>query len=254
MARKREPAHAAGMRIPICSNCQAEPGEVPAHYQLLIREDDWGHRHMNMIPTASGPCLMRVKWRRFTRASHRYAHRLLGAHLAYHRTESKGIIFAVWAPNAALRVSVVGDFNGWDGRCHPMRLQHESHGIWEIFIPGLDSDGSYKYEIRNAHTGDMHPEGRSLCPRLRTCARIRPAWCRQPVAHRWAMANGCKIGQLATGGPGPCQCTKFTWVPGAGSRTAVSWITGNWPRNCVLTSRAGFYPYRVAADHGAPAG
>jgi 1,4-alpha-glucan branching enzyme len=57
-----------------------------------------------------------------------------------------GVHFAVWAP-AAQRVSVVGDFNGWDGRIHPMRLFTLS-GIWELFIPDLPSGEKYKYEIR----------------------------------------------------------------------------------------------------------
>ena len=56
-----------------------------------------------------------------------------------------GAAFAVWAP-AAKRVSVVGDFNTWDGRCHPMRLLGAS-GVWEIFIPGLGEGEKYKYEI-----------------------------------------------------------------------------------------------------------
>jgi len=56
-----------------------------------------------------------------------------------------GTSFAVWAPNAR-RVSVVGDFNGWDGRAHPMRLLGAS-GVWEIFIPGVGEGALYKYEI-----------------------------------------------------------------------------------------------------------
>ena len=48
-----------------------------------------------------------------------------------------GVRFAVWAPNAE-RVSVIGDFNRWDGRIHSMRA-HGSSGVWEIFIPGLGS-------------------------------------------------------------------------------------------------------------------
>lgn len=59
-----------------------------------------------------------------------------------------GAAFAVWAP-AAKRVSVVGDFNGWDGLCHPMRLLGVS-GVWEIFIPGLGDGEKYKYEILGA--------------------------------------------------------------------------------------------------------
>jgi len=60
-----------------------------------------------------------------------------------------GTSFAVWAPNAQ-RVSVVGDFNGWDGRFHPMRLLGAS-GVWEIFIPGVGEGMCYKFEIRDSH-------------------------------------------------------------------------------------------------------
>jgi 1,4-alpha-glucan branching enzyme len=60
-----------------------------------------------------------------------------------------GTSFAVWAPNAQ-RVSVVGDFNHWDGRCHPMRLLGVS-GVWEIFVPGVGQGAHYKFEIRDAH-------------------------------------------------------------------------------------------------------
>ncbi|MEJ0089353.1 MAG: 1,4-alpha-glucan branching protein GlgB [Limisphaerales bacterium] len=60
-----------------------------------------------------------------------------------------GTSFAVWAPNAQ-RISVVGDFNNWDGRFHPMRLLGAS-GVWEIFIPGVGVGTHYKFEIRDAH-------------------------------------------------------------------------------------------------------
>jgi 1,4-alpha-glucan branching enzyme len=60
-----------------------------------------------------------------------------------------GTSFAVWAPNAQ-RISVVGDFNNWDGRFHPMRLLGAS-GVWEIFIPGAGQGAHYKFEIRDAH-------------------------------------------------------------------------------------------------------
>ena len=56
-----------------------------------------------------------------------------------------GVVFAVWAPNAR-RVSVVGDFNQWDGRRHPMR-RHPGAGIWELFVPGLGEGSRYKFEI-----------------------------------------------------------------------------------------------------------
>jgi len=56
-----------------------------------------------------------------------------------------GYLFAVWAP-AVKQVSVVGDFNAWDGRCHPMHMRGDS-GVWELFIPGLEAGSAYKYEI-----------------------------------------------------------------------------------------------------------
>ena len=65
-----------------------------------------------------------------------------------------GVQFAVWAPNAK-RVSVVGDFNCWDGRRHPMRLRH-SAGVWEIFIPRLEPGERYKYEIAGP-SGEVLP-------------------------------------------------------------------------------------------------
>ncbi|MBU6490539.1 MAG: 1,4-alpha-glucan branching enzyme, partial [Burkholderiales bacterium] len=63
-----------------------------------------------------------------------------------------GVRFAVWAPNAR-RVSIVGDFNTWDGRRHPMRLRHVA-GVWELFVPRLSAGARYKYEIvaRDGHT------------------------------------------------------------------------------------------------------
>jgi 1,4-alpha-glucan branching enzyme len=72
--------------------------------------------------------------------------------LGAHSTMIAGVAgtrFAVWAPNAC-RVSVVGDFNYWDGRRHVMRL-HPANGIWEIFVPGAGHGAKYKYEIQDQH-------------------------------------------------------------------------------------------------------
>ncbi|MGF1610876.1 MAG: 1,4-alpha-glucan branching protein GlgB [Kiloniellales bacterium] len=84
-------------------------------------------------------------------------HRRLYTRLGAHPTTLDGVAgvsFVVWAPNAA-RVSVVGDFNDWDGRCHPMRKRHEG-GLWELFIPGLERGALYKYEIIGA-AGQLLP-------------------------------------------------------------------------------------------------
>ncbi|MEM7320902.1 MAG: 1,4-alpha-glucan branching enzyme, partial [Pseudomonadota bacterium] len=74
--------------------------------------------------------------------------RALGAHIGTHEGVD-GTHFAVWAPNAA-RVSVVGDFNGWDGRRHVMRRRGAT-GVHEIFLPGLGDGTTYKYEILDAN-------------------------------------------------------------------------------------------------------
>jgi 1,4-alpha-glucan branching enzyme len=60
-----------------------------------------------------------------------------------------GVLFSVWAPSA-LRVSIIGDFNNWDGRRHPMRL-HPGNGIWELFIPELAEGDLYKFEIKTKY-------------------------------------------------------------------------------------------------------
>jgi 1,4-alpha-glucan branching enzyme len=82
----------------------------------------------------------------FAEGQHWNLYERLGAHL---RTVDgvNGCSFHVWAPNAK-RVSVVGDFNGWDGRLHPMRKLLEC-GIWEIFVPGLPEGAHYKFEVLN---------------------------------------------------------------------------------------------------------
>jgi 1,4-alpha-glucan branching enzyme len=81
---------------------------------------------------------------RFGAGTHIHAHRFLGAHM---RTIEgvRGTRFAVWAPNAE-RVSVVGPFNHWDGRYHPMSVRGSS-GIWELFLPELAAGELYKYEL-----------------------------------------------------------------------------------------------------------
>ena len=84
----------------------------------------------------------------FGQGNERRIYDKLGAHLRI-IDGVPGVSFAVWAPNAQ-RVSVVGAFNGWDGRYHPLRLLGAA-GIWELFVPGVGEGTLYKYEIKDAH-------------------------------------------------------------------------------------------------------
>ena len=82
--------------------------------------------------------------------THHTQYEKLGAHKMVVQG-TVGVLFAVWAPNA-IRVSVVGDFNLWDGRRHMMRVRGAT-GIWEIFIPGLREGTRYKFEIKSRFKG-----------------------------------------------------------------------------------------------------
>ena len=112
-------------------------GTIPDRYHLVWRED--GHRErMAHDPYSFPPQLQDFDLHLFGEGKHRHAYRFLGAHV--HEIDAiRGILFAVWAPNAE-RVSVVGGFNQWDGRRHPMRVRGGS-GIWELFIPDLEPGG-----------------------------------------------------------------------------------------------------------------
>jgi 1,4-alpha-glucan branching enzyme len=93
----------------------------------------------------SFPCLLNAEdLYLFCEGCQEQTHQWMGAH---HRVVNNisGCHFVVWAPEAK-RVSVVGDFNAWDGRCHVMR-KPASAGVWEIFIPGIEAGACYKYEI-----------------------------------------------------------------------------------------------------------
>ena len=100
-----------------------------------------------------GPVLGEMDEYLLSEGTHCRMWQVLGAHLMTHEGTA-GVHFAVWAPHAQ-RVSVVGDFNLWDGRRHPMRLRGAT-GVWEIFVPDLKEGNSYKYEIR-LHDGVVLP-------------------------------------------------------------------------------------------------
>ncbi len=99
-----------------------------------------------------------------------------------------GVAFAVWAPNAQ-RVSVVGDFNDWDGRRHPMRKRVEA-GVWELFIPGLQGGELYKFEILGAD-GELLPlKADPLSLQRRSGRRAPPRSCMAAAQVDWADSRG----------------------------------------------------------------
>ena len=121
-------------------------------YQLLVRWDDGGESLLE-DPYRFGPVLDATDIWLLAEGTHLRPFEVMGAH-AVTLLRIAGMRFAVWAPNAS-RVSVVGDFNGWDGRRHPMRLRAEC-GVWEIFLPGVSHGAHYKFELR-AQDGRLLP-------------------------------------------------------------------------------------------------
>jgi 1,4-alpha-glucan branching enzyme len=104
-------------------------------------------------PYRFGPALGPLDDHLLVEGTHRRLHERLGAHLVT-RDGAVGVRFAVWAPNAS-RVALVGGFNDWDARCHPMRKRVDS-GLWEIFIPGIGAGQPYKFAIA-ARDGTEQP-------------------------------------------------------------------------------------------------
>ena len=98
-------------------------------------------------PYRFGPVLGELDLWLLAGGRHPRLYEKLGAHAAVQEGVA-GTAFAVWAPNAR-RVSLVGDFNFWDGRRHPMRLRREC-GVWEIFMPGVGAGARYKFELHAA--------------------------------------------------------------------------------------------------------
>jgi len=141
--------HADGLFTALLpAGVSALPG--PDEYRLRIRWHDG-----NMIETpdayAFPPVLTPFDLYLLAEGTHYQSYEKLGAHVRDFEG-FRGVHFAVWAPNA-LRVSVVGDFNHWDGRVNPMRSRGGT-GIWELFVPGVECGAIYKYEIRS-RLGDL---------------------------------------------------------------------------------------------------
>jgi 1,4-alpha-glucan branching enzyme len=121
----------------------------PFAYRLRV---DWiSHQQEIEDPYRFAPILGELDVWLLSEGTHDRPYERLGAHPA-DIDGVPGVSFAVWAPNAR-RVSVVGNFNNWDGRRHAMRARGAS-GVWEIFIPHLAAGDLYKFEIK-AQSGEL---------------------------------------------------------------------------------------------------
>ena len=134
--------HPAGLYEAVCPHI-AEG--TRRQYQLRVA-DPSGQQTTMHDPYAFPPLLTEFDLYLFGEGKHWKAYDRLGGHI---RTVDgvKGVNFSVWAPNAS-GVSVIGDFNGWDGRKHPLR-KHIPGGIWELFVPGLEEGTLYKLQVKH---------------------------------------------------------------------------------------------------------
>lgn len=168
--------------------------QLPAHYRLSWT-DKSGYSHENYDPYDFGTQFPEFDQHLFGEGKHWHIYQKLGGHL--HKADGlAGVLFAVWAPNAG-RVSVVGDFNQWDGRCNPMRSLGGS-GIWELFMPDLQAGCYYKFEILNRNTNEIllktDPYGQQFEFRPNTSSIViqeksyvwqDQPWMDQRIRHNW---------------------------------------------------------------------
>jgi 1,4-alpha-glucan branching enzyme len=126
--------------------CPANEVRQPGSY-LLRAADQHGRRTTMHDPYAFPFLLGDYDIHLLAEGRHWRSYERLGAQLRQINGVT-GVNFAVWAPNAQ-SVSLVGDFNGWDGRRHPMR-KHIPSGFWELFVPGLGEGTLYKFQLRHA--------------------------------------------------------------------------------------------------------
>lgn len=151
-----------------------QASHLPEHYALRWLDKADNKWHETISPYSFTPLLGELDLHLFAQGSHHHIYRFLGAHLMT-IDGIAGCFFAVWAP-AVKRVSVVGDFNGWNGLRHPMRNRGNS-GVWEMFIPGLCADDLYKFEILSEHDElklKSDPYAQAMTVRPDTASKICP--------------------------------------------------------------------------------
>ena len=156
------------------------PGPLGATPYRLHITNHAGQVSERYDPYAFPPLLTDFELHLFAEGTFFKAYETMGAHF---RTvqDITGVHFVVWAPNA-VRVSVVGDFNQWDGRRHPM-TNRGATGLWELFIPELTNGTLYKYEIRSRHhdapllKADPYAFASELRPKTASIVRVCAPYC-----------------------------------------------------------------------------
>jgi 1,4-alpha-glucan branching enzyme len=170
---------------------------LPRHPRLHWT-DAAGRQHTRIDPYGFAPSVSDSDLALFASGGYAEAWRMLGAHPARF-DQIDGIRFAVWAPNAE-RVSVVGPFCNWDGRCLPLRVLGSS-GVWELFVPELAVGEIYKFEIRSSLTGNVElkadPYAQAMEMRPSTASIVTSAqdyqwqdrdWMQRRPQHDWLHA------------------------------------------------------------------
>lgn len=128
---------------------QGTSEQLPLHYRLAWVDAE-GCKQIEYDPYSFKPQLSLYDLHLFNEGRHLHAYRVMGAH-SRQVDNIDGVLFSVWAPNAE-RVSVIGDFNRWDGRRHPMRRRG---AVWELFIPGVLFGTRYLFELRALEAGEL---------------------------------------------------------------------------------------------------
>ena len=198
-----------------------------------------GETHTMHDPYAFPPLLTDYDLHLLGEGTHWRSYERLGAHL---RTVDgvTGVNFAVWAPNAE-SVGVVGDFNIWDGRSHPMR-KHIPSGVWELFVPGL-GDGHALQVRREAPRRTRRREVRPVRLRRRSAAAHGQHRHRPRRATSGTTPSGSPAGRSTTRSTRRCRSTKCTSAAGGATRAIPSAgsATASWPRSSSTTaSKMGF--------------
>lgn len=158
------------------------PDDAP-DYALSIRYTEDSEPVIEEDPYHFSSALQDMDSWLLAEGKHLRPYETLGAHFA-ELDGVKGVRFAVWAPNAQ-RVSVIGEFNNWDGRRHVMRF-HRDNGIWDIFIPAVKLNALYKFEIRDANgnvreKADPYAFGAELRPTTASIVRGLPDEVEEPA-------------------------------------------------------------------------